>query len=375
MRTEQAEKRLIVYVPESLEKKVGTKLYGFYKKDTGIFNITGPDASGSKFLGEIVDELPEDHSKRVKLYGVIKEGNFHFFYLGKELRIEYYNLYLNIFSRNKGILETDKMKKKCAVIIGCGSVGSLISLELARSGVGTFFLIDTDILEYHNISRHQCGIHEVGEYKVKVLKQRILDINPKANVFWKTEIIEHISQSELEAAIADNEAIFVSCADNREADVYANMVAARFASPFISIGFWERAMAGEIFYWLPNKGQPCYGCALGSSGRRVSVNHHVYSNQVDIEKVKFEPGISVDINFITCIGIKLILDILNSNDSSYIPRLLNNLRQYTLVANTSDRRIGGEMVEIFSYPLQVTTSLKVSFRNDCYIRKCCRYEE
>ena len=121
---------------------------------------------------------------------------------------------------------------------------------------------------------------------------------------------------------------------------------------------------------------PCYACALGEGtelSARVQANHHVYSNQENIEGVRFEPGISVDINFITCIGVKLCLDILNMTEPDYRPRLLNDLKQYTLVCNTSDPEIGGEMVEIFSYPLQVTTSLKVGFHSE----KCpgqCRYE-
>ena len=105
---------------------------------------------------------------------------------------------------------------------------------------------------------------------------------------------------------------------------------------------------------------------------RVEANHHVYSSQENIEGIKFEPGISVDINFITSIGIKLIIDILNSTNVDYVPRLLNDLRQYTLVCNTSNPQIGGEMVEIFSYPLQVTTSLVVGFGENC--RDKCKYE-
>ena len=56
---------------------------------------------------------------------------------------------------------------------------------------------------------------------------------------------------------------------------------------------------------------------------------------------------------------------MNSTNEGYIPRLLNNLKQYTLVCNTSNPEIGGEMVEIFSYPLQVTTSLVVGFGKEC----------
>lgn len=80
-------------------------------------------------------------------------------------------MFQNIFSRNTGILESEIMRSKCVFILECGSVGSLIALELARAGVGKFVLVDNDVLEYHNICRHQCSISDVGEYKVNVLKK------------------------------------------------------------------------------------------------------------------------------------------------------------------------------------------------------------
>lgn len=370
-------RKLRVLFPEDLNtSQYYGKIYGYHKKETGVFNVvSNKPQKGLKCLGEIVQHMPEVVNHRA-LYGVRSNEKVEFYYNEEHYETEIYSLYLNIFSRNKGILETSVMKEKSAVILGCGSVGSLVALELARSGVGNFLLVDTDILEYHNICRHQCGISEVGEYKVDIIKKRILNINPTANVITRRSIVEHISQEDFDLVCRGENTIFVGCADNRKADVYANMVAARLGCSFLSIGFWERALAGEIFYWLPKRNMPCCGCALGSgglSGRVENNNHHVYSNQVDIEKLKFEPGISVDINFITCIGIKLALDILNLTNSSYIPRLLNDLQQYTLICNTSNPQIGGEMVEIFSYPLQVTTSLKVNFRASCD-GSLCRYE-
>ena len=72
---------------------------------------------------------------------------------------ETYTLKLDVFSRNTGILESDIMLTKGAVFIGCGSVGSLFALELARAGVGRFMLIDSDTLGYHNICwKIQCKL-------------------------------------------------------------------------------------------------------------------------------------------------------------------------------------------------------------------------
>lgn len=366
-------KKTVFISREQLENLTSGKLYGKYFKDTEIINIFPTEfREKGDFLGEVFEggPVPTDG-----FCGVRNEGKIEFYFDGETLNVEPYELYQSIFSRNKGILETPVMNSKRAVILGCGSVGSLVAMELARAGIGNFVLADPDTMEYHNICRHQCGIEDVGDLKVNALSRKLYNINPKVNIRTFDGVIQNIPKEILDEFCVPGETIFVGCADNRTADVYSNRISIYYGAAFLSIGFWERAFAGEIFYHLPNKNMPCYECALGFGSNvsaRAEANHHVYSNQENLEGVKFEPGISVDINFITSIGIKLILDILNAGNKSYKPRLLNNLEQYTLVCNTSDLEIGGEMVEIFSYPLQVTTSLKVGFRNQCSGK--CKYE-
>lgn len=366
---------LTVFISEEQlnAKKVGS-IYGKYFDDTGIFNIFPDELSyRGEYLGEIL--APGTAPDAEGFSGVINDTGLTFYWKGKEVITESYGMYQSIFSRNKGILETDVMNKKRAVILGCGSVGSLVAMELARAGVAHFLLVDSDTMEYHNICRHQCGIEDVGDLKVNALKRKLMNINPKIEIATFGGIFQNIPKEMLDDFCVPYQTVFVGCADNRMADVYANRISIYYEAFFISIGFWERAYAGEIFYHIPGKNMPCYECALGDGGSmsgRVEANHHVYSNQENLEGVKFEPGISVDINFITSIGIKLIIDILNSTNESYKPRLLNNLKQYTLVCNTSDPEIGGEMVEIFSYPLQVTTSLIVGFGRECHGQ--CKYE-
>ena len=376
----------VVFISDAVyEARLECEFYGKYFKETGIFNVYPQEmACKGELLGKI---LPKGSiPNRNRLCGVISEKGVDFYSYGKKIKYEIYSLYKNIFSRNTGILETDVMSQKRAIILGCGSVGSLVALELARSGVSHFILVDADVVEYHNICRHQCGIDDVGDLKVNALKRKILNINPTAELITFAGIVQNLPKETLDAFCVSGDTVFVGCADNRIADVYTNRISIYYKSAFISIGFWERAFAGEIFYHLYGKGMPCYECALGDGSglsARAEANHHIYSNQEHIEGVKFEPGISVDINFVTSIGIKLILDILNQRSEvrgqgietkeKYIPRLLNRLTQYTLVCNTSDPKIGGEMVEIFSYPLQVTTSLKVGFSKQCGDR--CKYEK
>lgn len=368
-----------VFISENQLTDTGvTALYGRYYSDTCIFNIF-PDALKNR--GELLCKvLPEggEPDCSAGLCAVAENGRLAFYSDGKKIRIESYGLYQSIFSRNKGILETDKMTQKRVIILGCGSVGSLVAMELARAGVSHFILCDADIIEYHNVCRHQCGIEDVGDLKINALERKLLNINPNIHVVKFEGIVQNLPKTVLDDFCIPGQTIFVGCADNRVADVYTNRISIYYGAAFLSIGFWERAYAGEIFYHIPGKGMPCYECALGSGGNisaRAQANHHIYSNQENTEGMKFEPGISVDINFITTIGIKLIIDILNSNDEGYTPRLLNDLKQYTIVCNTNDPAIGGEMVEIFSYPLQVTTSLVVDFgQKKCRENCMCKYE-
>ena len=54
----------------------------------------------------------------------------------------------------------------------------------------------------------------------------------------------------------------LACADSRRADRHGARLAAALQLPFLAIGLWERAFAGEIFYSHPGEPMPCYGCAF-----------------------------------------------------------------------------------------------------------------
>lgn len=364
-----------VLVPnEMYEAKYIGKIFGKFHEQSGVFNIFSTDMIQSGLdceeLGIVVSASDSDNMEydEKSLVGIWKDEWLSFDYQGEKFEIEQYSLVQNIFSRNTGILESSIMRDKTVIILGCGSVGSLVALQLAKSGVGNFLLVDNDIVEYHNLCRHQCGISDVGRYKTDALKERILNINASAKVRCEVSTVEMLRKEVFDEHCIKEKTIIVGCADNRAADVYANSIAVMYKVPFISIGFWERAFAGEIFYYLPEQNMPCYKCALGDGGElsnRTNANRRIYTNEEDLSKVVFEPGIAADIDFVTTVGIKLILDILNRNSAGYTIRLLDSLQQYTLVCNTNKSEIGGEMAEIFSYPLQVTTSLKVAHCTGC----------
>jgi len=351
------------------------EFYGFYHNDSNEYNIVGwgndnnlNDSLQATMTGLIIADSDEHNFRDFpKLLGIRTEQNLVFRVQGVDCVNSPYDLIQNVFSRNTGILETDIMLGKNAIISGCGSVGSLVALELARAGLGTFVLVDSDTMAYHNLCRHQCGIQDIGKFKVKAVKERILQINPSAQVFTYPNIIEGLEKQVFDR-FCTSDSIIIGCADNREGDIYASQISCTYNIPFVSIGLWQRAFAGEIFYFIPHE-MPCYACIFGNTNdlmeNRVSQNKRHYLGEEDLAKTVFEPGISIDINHVTLIGLKVIIDLLNRHTPNYIPKVLNSLAQFTLVCNTCDPRIGGEQAEIFSYPLQVTKSIKVEYSNNC----------
>ncbi len=272
-----------------------------------------------------------------------------------------FDLITNLYSRNTGLLESKVMLKKKVVIAGAGSVGSFIALELARAGVGHFVLCDSDILEIQNICRHQLGWKDVGRYKVDAVKDAILNINPNAIV----EVFHGYLQK-LPEVFVENVDMIVGTGDNREANAFGNDLAAACNVPFVNTGCWERAHAGEVFYWRPDSSAPTYREAFSNLiSEERSVSHaNYFADEGDERVLNFEPGVSSDIEFVTLIAVKLIYDLLNAGNDEYTPRVLDYLKNYTLVCNTNKACIGGENAEMFPNPLYISNNVVLKGLDD-----------
>ena len=93
---------------------------------------------------------------------------------------------MNQFSRTElliGKQGIEKLQKAKVAVFGIGGVGSYTVEGLARAGVGHLILVDYDTYDITNINRQLGALHStIGKYKVDVMKERILDINPNAIV-------------------------------------------------------------------------------------------------------------------------------------------------------------------------------------------------
>jgi molybdopterin/thiamine biosynthesis adenylyltransferase len=76
---------------------------------------------------------------------------------------------------------TTNNKLKVAVI-GCGAIGSHLIQSLVDINVEELLIIDPDILSFDNVKRHFCGVKDVGMYKTKAIRKKLLNLYPSLNI-------------------------------------------------------------------------------------------------------------------------------------------------------------------------------------------------
>lgn len=93
---------------------------------------------------------------------------------------------LNQFSRTQLLLGKDgmdRLKNARVAVFGIGGVGGYVCEALIRSGVGAFDLIDDDKVCLTNLNRQIIATRKtVGKYKVDAMRDRMLEINPDADI-------------------------------------------------------------------------------------------------------------------------------------------------------------------------------------------------
>ena len=75
------------------------------------------------------------------------------------------------------------LKKRHVAVFGLGGVGSFCAESLARAGIGRLTLVDFDVIDITNLNRQLLALHStIGQGKAEVMRARLADINPEAEI-------------------------------------------------------------------------------------------------------------------------------------------------------------------------------------------------
>ena len=142
---------------------------------------------------------------------------------------------LNQFSRTELLIGKDaieKLQNSKVAIFGLGGVGSFVVEGLVRAGVENFVLVDDDKICLTNLNRQLIATRKtIGKYKVDVMKERILEINPNAKVEVYQEFYMPDSKSDI---LTEDLSYVVDCIDTVTAKIELVMQCKKIGIPIIS---------------------------------------------------------------------------------------------------------------------------------------------
>lgn len=253
----------------------------------------------------------------------------------------------NLYKRAKGLLEVGTLSNKRVLIIGLGSGGAPIAIELAKAGIGHFVLADFDRVELHNLSRHICTINDLGRLKVDAVADEILGKNPYAEIIkYPIDVNENLDVLDNEIKLAD---IVMVCTDNNKSRYRISELLVKNNTIGVFGRAVTRAEGGDVFIYRP--GQACYFCLLGSDwfnpedeeitdyeAAKRSGQIPAYVSLEDAEAF-VQVGLSSDIEPITNMMVKLALVELSKGTNSGMECLEDEFKQnYFMWANRRERQ-------------------------------------
>ena len=188
------------------------------------------------------------------------------------------------FTKISALYPERVLKKKVIVCIGTGGARSALE-NLARNGFRNFILIDADVVSPSNIATQGVFISEMGRKKVEVLRDRICDINPCAEVICVDRFLDNdMSDEEFHSFMIrfqdrkPEDYLILGCTDNFQAQKRSSILALKYGTPYLAAMMYKGGAAAELIFLYPGVTESCPRCLLRS---RFEMYENGYINDVD----------------------------------------------------------------------------------------------
>lgn len=225
------------------------------------------------------------------------------------------------------------MGERRVLVAGCGSVGSRIAEDLARSGVRHFVLVDPDEVSLPNMARSVYARADVGRAKVAVLAERLRGIAPETEVSTTRRFLREITPED----ILDGIDLVVLATDDMTEQAALAKVAYEKRIVQVAAAMYRKAAAGEVMIAVPEARTPCWACAVGTSA--LSTSERPDTNYGVDGRLVAESGLGASINLVTSVASLLAIGLLagpGSPAGAGLGRMLAESRVLGLISTTPD---------------------------------------
>lgn len=299
-----------------LSNKKECGLYGFKDRET-LYVCSLDDKSKFEKIGIYSANKPTGEGENT-LWITIKEGKPECFIGNEKIPCDVINYKTDFQKRNHGIIDPSVLQERTVTIIGLGSGGSAIALDLARAGVEKFILIEHDTVEISNICRSAYDLSDVGKKKTDALLEKMLRINPFLKVDVHSNNLFDIEKNALQKIIEDSDLI-IDATDSVKTKQLINGIAYH-EKPVIYPAVYSDGIGGDILFTIPGL-TPCYECVFSQI---IPQMQELRRSEWDYTTGTTKPMSSLisDIQIVVSRTVKLALAILTADQpNSFIEKI------------------------------------------------------
>jgi hypothetical protein len=172
------------------------------------------------------------------------------------------------FQRVRQAYDLDRLAASRVIVVGVGGAVAFAE-DLARTGVGSFVLIDPDVVSETNLATQQVYRRDLGRPKVECIAERIHDINPAARTIPLQQSLDELDDEEFENLVqapegAPQPVITLLCGftDDFSTQARVNRLALHFGLPSLCAQLYKEGRAAEITFTYPGVTPACHRCML-----------------------------------------------------------------------------------------------------------------
>lgn len=213
--------------------------------------------------------------------------------------------------RRRGLVPEHGLASFEVHYVGAGSLGSGVGLLLAQAGVGLHRVYDRDVLDTANLTRHICGLTDLGREKAIATPEHLSMAG--CNALGVTVDIEKVDDRQLDLLLKPADVV-VATTDSPVVQFLVNESVVRTGKIGVFAGAYELARAGEVLVVRPGKG-PCLYCATGfratvSPAAGPHERRQAYQ-RTDMNRLTAEPGLGLDITYLASVVAAHVLAVLD----------------------------------------------------------------
>lgn len=204
-------------------------------------------------------------------------------YVGSELE--------TTFQRVTGAYDLELLSESRVVAVGAGGAATFLE-ELARAGVGEFVLIDPDVVAETNLATQQTYRRDVGRSKVDAIRERIVDVNPRAIVLPIRRSLDDLDDTTMSRLCLmplrhyqgrvptrwglpgttvpidvhqrPRRTLLALLTDSFPAQARGNRLALNLGLPYLAAQLYAEGCGAEVVFSEPSVTPACTRCALRS---------------------------------------------------------------------------------------------------------------